>query len=377
MRIAAVLIFALMVVHGAAAAQSESTEIAIALPPEPSDYVTLISPYSDFEAIRKGGAQPTTQSFSLSLIPKWFDLKAFYVEKRQPITPSAYSDLEANSAPSNLGRYFDVLASSSHFDGKLVGEGELAYSTLGFSNAPDDRPTMSRLGLRGSWNKLSYGLSYRAFGSGFISTAGVKVDRARDENEIWSEYDFQLFRLRTTFTEWREKSANQLVLARTAATSFNWSKPTWSASLLSSYSLSGNREDCQSLAFTNGISLAYRPAAFLTVQPSLSFKEDWDGVSGFRTDTPTAGLAVIGSPHPNIQLVGRASYASGLSDDPSKISSTVNTAAGVNWKLGPSFLGDQSVSFQLEYKTDVKPHVLVQSPQANLTGMLQFKLAGF
>ena len=102
MRIAAVLIFALMVVHGAAAAQSESTEIAIALPPEPSDYVTLISPYSDFEAIRKGGAQPTTQSFSLSLIPKWFDLKAFYVEKRQPITPSAYSDLEANSAPSNL-----------------------------------------------------------------------------------------------------------------------------------------------------------------------------------------------------------------------------------------------------------------------------------
>jgi len=49
----------------------------------------------------------------------------------------------------------------------------------------------------------------------------------------------------------------------------------------------------------------------------------------------------------------------------------------VNWKLGPSFLGDQSVSFQLEYKTDVRPHVLVQSPQANLTGMLQFKLAGF
>ena len=377
MRITAVLVFALMVVHGAAAAQSESSEIAIAPPPEPSDYVTLISPYSDFEAIRKGVAQPTTQSFSLSLIPKWFDLKALYIEKQQPATSSPYSDLGANSAPSNLGRYFDVLASSSHFDGKLVGEGELAYSTLGFSNAPDDRPTMSRLGLRGSWNKLSYGLSYRAFGSGFISTAGVKVDRARDENEIWSEYDFQLFRLRTTFTEWREKSANQLVLTRTAATSFNWSKPTWSASLLSSYSLSGNREDCQSLAFTNGISLAYRPAAFLTVQPSLSFKEDWDGVSGFRTDTPTAGLAVIGSPHPNIQLVGRASYASGLSDDPLKISSTVNTAAGVNWKLGPSFLGDQSVSFQLEYKTDVRPHVLVQSPQANLTGMLQFKLAGF
>ena len=374
MRIAAILIFALVVTYGVAAAQSESSDSAITLPPEPSDYATLISPYSDFEAMRTGVAQPTTQTFSLSLIPKWFDLKAFYVEK-QP--PSSYSNLGANSATSNLGRYFDILASSSHFDGRLVGEGELAYSTLGFSTAPDDRPTMSRLGLRGSWNKLSYGLSYRAFGSGFISTDGVKVDRARDENEIWSEYDFQLFRLRSTFTEWREKSADQLVLTRTAATSFNWSKPTWSASLLSSYSLTGNGEDCQSLAFTNGISLAYRPAAFLTVQPSFSFREDWDGMSGLRTDTPTTGLAVIGSPHPNIQLVGRASYASGLSDDPLKISSTVNTAAGVNWKLGPSFLGEQSLSFQLEYKTDVRPHLLVQSPQANLRGMLQFKLAGF
>ncbi|HEX5606442.1 MAG TPA: hypothetical protein VFY96_08005, partial [Candidatus Binatia bacterium] len=235
MRIAAVLTFILLIIHGAAAAQSEPTEVAPPL--EVQDVATLMSPYSEFEGIRKDLAQPTTQTFSLSLIPKWFDLKAFYVEKRQAATPSLYSSLEPNSAPSNLGQYFDVLASSSHFDGKLVGEGELAYSTLGFAGAPDDRPTMSRLGIRGSWNKLSYGLSYRAFGSGFISTTGVKVDRARDENEIWSEYDFQLFRLRTTLSEWREETANQLLLTRTAATTFNWSKPTWSASLLSSYSL--------------------------------------------------------------------------------------------------------------------------------------------
>lgn len=370
MRIAAVLTFILVLIHRAAGAQSQPTEIAPA--PEVPDVATLMSPYSEFEGIRKDIAQSTTQSFSLSLIPKWFDIKGVYLEKRQPATPSS----ESNSAPSNLGHYFDLLASSSHFAGKLVGEGELAYSTLGFASAPDDRPTMSRLGIRGSWNKVSYGLSYRAFGSGFISTTGVKVDRARDENEIWSEYDFQVFRLRTTLTEWREKSADQVLLTRTAGTTFSWTKPTWSASLLSSYSLIGNREDSQSVAFTNGISLAYRPATALTIQPSFSFREDWDGVSGFRTDTPTAGVAVIGKPHPDIQLIGRASFTNGFSDDPLRTASTVNTAAGLNWKLGQSFLGEQSMSFKLEYKNDVRSHLLVQS-QANLTGMFQFKLAGF
>jgi len=374
MRIAAVLVFVFVVFHGVPA-QSEPTEIAPSL--ELQDYESLSSSDWKFDAIRKGLGQPASQSISLNLIPKWLDVKAFYIEKRQPVTPPTGSSFEANSTPASVGRYFDVLASSSHFDGKLVGEGELAYSTLGFSTGPEDRPTLSRLGVRGSWNRLSYGFAYRAFGSGFISTTGVKVDRAREENEIWSEYDFQLFRLKTALSDWREKSDNQIVRTRTAATAFNWSKAMWSASLLSSYSLIGNREDSQSLAFTNGILLSYRPAGFLTVQPTFSFREDWDGMSGVRTDTPTAGLALIGTLHPNIQLVGRASYTNGLSDDPLKNSSTVNTAALVNWKLGQSFLGDQSVSFQLEYKNDIKSHLSVQSPQANITGMFQFKVAGF
>jgi hypothetical protein len=373
MRIAAVLVCALVLFRGVPA-QSEPTETI-----PTSELLLYATPtsYWEFEAIRKDPAQQSSgQSISLNLIPKWLDIKAFYLEKR-PAAASPTDPIEPSSTSPSLGRYFDLLASSSHFDGKLVGEGEIAYSTLGFSAGPDDRPTLSRLGVRGNWAKLSYGFAYRAFGSGFISTTGVKVDRPREENEIWSEYDFQLFRLKTTLSDWREKSDNQILRTRTAATAFNWNKAMWSASLLSSYSLIGNREDSQALAFTNGILLSYRPAGFLTVQPTFSFREDRDGMSGVRTDTPTAGLALIGTPNPNIQLVGRASYTNGLSDDPLKNSSTVNTAALVNWKLGQSFLGDQSVSFQLEYKNDIKSHLSVQSPQANITGMFQFKLAGF
>ena len=373
MRITGILILALLVFQRTTAAQTEPPELA---PPPVDDAAILTSSYSEMDEFYKGFVQPKMQTFSLNLIPKWLDLKAFYLEKQHATAPLTYSGAESDSTSSNWGRYVDVLATSSHFDGKLVGEGEFAYGALGLPTAPDDRLTMTRLAARGNWDKLGYGYSYRSFGSGFISTNGVKIDRPRDENEIWSEYDLQLFRLKTALSEWREKASDQLAPTRTAGTSLSWSRSTWSASLSSSYSWTGNRELFQSFAFSNGISLAYRPASFLTIQPSLGFREDRDG-SGLRTDTPTAGLSVIGSPYSNIQLVGRASYANGVGEDPLKISSTLNAAAGVNWKLGQSFLGDQSLSFQFEYKNDVRSHVLVQSSPANLAGTLQFKVAGF
>jgi len=370
------LVFVLCLCHGMALAQTESLD---SLPADLPASITLFpASYAQIEGIRKLFEPPTTKTFSLDLVPKLIELKALYLERRQEsgVLSSPLSDSSPVQSP--WGGYFDILATSSQFDGKLVGDSELAYSALGISPTPEQRPMMSRLGLKGNWGKTSYGLFYRSYGAGFISTSGVKIDQARDENELWGEYDFQLFRLRTTFAEWREKSSatNQLTLTKTAATSLNWSRSDWSALLSSSYSLIGQGQDQQSFAFTNGLAIAYHPTTFLTIQPNLSIREEWDQSSGLRTNTPSGGISLIGTPHPDVRLVGRASYANGMSEDPLKITSTVNTSAGLNWKLGRSFLGEQSLSFQVEYQRPLAAHTEMTSP-ASLSGTVQLKVADF
>jgi hypothetical protein len=75
-------------------------------------------------------------------------------------------------------------------------------------------------------------------------------------------------------------------------------------------------------------------------------------------------------------LVGRAAYAKGMSADPLKDAATVHTTTSLNWNMGKSFLGEQSLSFQLDYRNELRPNV-PESSQANLTGSIQFRIAEF
>lgn len=332
--------------------------------------------YTAFDRLRNDFDRTTKRTFSLDLGPKLVELKALYLEKQQD--DGALTNETAGTG--KWGNYFDLLAASSGFGGKLVGEGELAYSTLGLSAVPDQRPIMSRLALRGNWGKTGYGFLYRSFGSGFVSMTGTKVDHARDESQIWGEYDFGLIRMRGTVGESWEKNdnTNDLTLARTAATSFQLNKPSWSAVLSSSYSLIGQEQGLsqQTIALTNTLSIAYRPTGFLTIEPALNFKEEWDKATGLKTDTPSAGFALACSPFRDLQLTGRASYARGMSEDPLKEGSSVDTGAALNWKLGKSSLGEQFLSFQVEYKNELRP-ISSNNVQPNLTGLIQFKMVGF
>ena len=322
--------------------------------------------------------RPSKKTLALELGPKLVELKATYWEKRQMenLPLASLSDPDATK----WGRYFDVFATSSRFDGRLVGESEVAYSALGYSSLTEQQPIMSRLGVNGRWGKTGYGVSYRSFGRGFISLAGVKVEHDRDESQLWGEYDFGLFRLRGAAGETWEKNSltNELTLTKTAATSFHLVKPQWSALYSSSYSWIDHSEESsrKTFAFANGLSLAYRPATLFTIEPNVNFKQEWDPATRLRTGTPSAGLALAYKPFGDLQVIGRASYARDLSDDPLQNASIVNTTAGLNWKLGKSFLGEQSVSMHLEYKNESRP-ILPDNQQANLTGMLQFKIAGF
>lgn len=283
-----------------------------------------------------------------------------------------------NPGPGKVGSYFDLLATASHFGGKLVGESEVAYSTLGISSLSDQKPMMSRVGIRGAWGKAGYGVFYRAFGAGFMPMTGAVVDHARDEKQLWGEYNFGLFRLRGALGEsWEDNPAvNQLALTRTAATSFRLERPGWMALLSSTYAATGQGESASlnSRALTHGLSFAYRPASFLTLEPNLNFKQEWDVTSGLRSGTPSAGFTFVWSPYRDVQLTGRASYARGLSEDPSKELSTIDAATGLNWKIGRSFLGDQSLSFQLKYKNQFYANA-TPDPPGNFTATVRLNVA--
>ena len=316
--------------------------------------------------------------FDVEFGPKLLELKASYFER-----PLAGNELLAGEDdPPNMpsGKYANLFAVSSPFGGLLVGEAEAAYSTLGVPGSSDEQPVMTRFGAHGHWRKAGYGLSYRSSGRGYVSPAGITIEHARDESQLWAEYDLSPFKVRGAVGEmWEENSyTHQLTLTRTTATSVYLNKSTWNAALSSSYSTTADYEnlDRKTLAFTNGLSFAYRFTPLFTLEPNVSFKQEWAPITRLKTDTSSAGVGLAYRASRELQWIGRASYARDLSEDPLRAGSIVNAATGLNWKLGKSFWGEQSVSLHLEYKNESRIP-MPDNQQANLIGSVQFKIFGF
>jgi hypothetical protein len=354
---------------GTASAETWATHPAT---PGFSDAGSLFSSSSArIEKIQPPSGQPVGQTFSLGLGPKILEFKTLYLERNE----------ENNSAPAGAPRqrYVDVLATSSQFDGKLVGEGELAYSTLGFSTTSQEPPTMLRLGLKARWQQLSYGADYRSIERGFTLMTGARFDNGRDESQIWGEYSFGWLRVRGSLGELWEKTADdQLVLSRTAATSFNFDKAAWSGTWVSSYSLvgQGTGDDRETVVFTNALTASYRPMSFLSIEPHLSFKEELDQRTGSRTETPAVSLAIVCAPLKDFYLSGRASYARSLTRYGLNDSSTANSAAALSWKIGKSAASERFLSFQIDYQNQLYFNSPAAS-QENLAATVQLKILGF
>jgi hypothetical protein len=370
------LLIVVCLVRGLASAESDLPQ------PRPDDEVsTEVNFFSAWSAradpLRKLQA-PHRQTFSLNFGPKLFELRALYMEKRQP--GEALTNPLADHGSVKLDSYFDLLATASHFGGKLVGEGEIAYSTFGISSFSDPMPIMSRLAVRGRWGKAGYGTFYRSFGPGFMPMAGPVVPYARHEKLLWGEYDFGLFRLRGAVGEsWEENPAvHQVTLTRTADTSLRLEQPRWIALLSSNYTATGqgNSANWNSRALTHGLSFTYRPASILKLEPNIRFKQEWDLGNGTRSSTPSAGMALVWSPVRDLQLTCQASYARGLSPDPLKELSTLDAATHLKWKIGKSYLGDQSLSFQLQYKNQFYSNSTPKPPDS-FTATVQFIVERF
>ena len=229
----------------------------------PTNRAFSLIPTPDAERLRVNIARPVTSSFALEVGPKLVEVKATYTEQRG--SDSVNSAGTNTTSATQSGRYLDLFAPLvSRLTASLSVRAELAYSGVPGAGVGNELPAMSRLTLRGNWGLANYGANYRTFGSGFVSTAGLKFDNPRDEREAWGEYDFKLFRLKGSLGEsWeRRLDTGELTLAKTAATSFNWKRGDWSA--LSFNELFDHRSrrngDRQTTAFSNGVSLTGRPS---------------------------------------------------------------------------------------------------------------------
>lgn len=370
------LLFLLALCHGPVYAQTIAAGAAF------NDVAPWVEPFpnstANIDEALKESDQTKKRVFALEVGPKLIELKGIYLEKRRP--DDSLSQAPGVSASSGLGSYVDLSAVSSQLGGRLIGEGELAYSTLGPSLSPDQQPFMTRIGIKGNWGKARYGLSYRSFGSGFVAANGARAEHARREDQLWAEYDFGVFRLRGDAGETREEhsTTSQITLTRTAATSVALHKPLWNASLVSGYSVTEQEPlvNQKSLAWTNGLALALRPAASLALEPHLGFKQEWDSRTGLKTETASAAFGWSCALVPNFRLTGRTAFSQMIGADPSKQGSSLNTSAALNWNLGKTFLGEPSLSLQVDYVNELRANASVQT-SSRVAGMMRFRLAGF
>jgi hypothetical protein len=114
----------------------------------------------------------------------------------------------------------------------------------------------------------------------------------------------------------------------------------------------------------------------LTIEPKLGIRKDWNTVNGLETVTPSVALAWSSAPWRDFRLVGQTSYAKGVSEDPFQNAATLHTAASLDWHIGKSYLGEQSLAVRVDYRSELRRD-MPESSHANVIGMIQWKIAGF
>ena len=322
----------------------------------------------------------TGKTIVVNFGPKLMELRASYLEKREPANP-----LNAVPQENDLRRYLNLLARSSFGVGGLTGESELAYSPLNSlpgDCACTDWPKMFRLGLKNRWRGLSYGADYKSIDRGFVSLAGGATDQNRDEGQLWGEHALGPFNVRGAIIESRERppDTDSPRLSRGPMVTFSLNRPQWRAMLASTYQWVEQRSalDPEKTVLTNTLAGSYRPFNFLSVNPNFSITEERSPYTGARTGTPRTEVNFAYTPPADsFKLIGSSSFTRSFSADGLSNVKSFNTAAAIDWKLG-KFLGDDDVfSVNLNYNQQLDFPSSTNSPYNNFSGMFHLKIIGF
>lgn len=371
--------------------------------------------------------QPQSSDLSaldLSPVVKHFQnvlsLKSSYPATPYLDTPQKHqrhNDILRGQEPRSL----NFLATSTLFDGKLTGEGEVAYSSpaLNALQGPGDaQHRLLRFGLTGTQGTLRYGLTYRSTGKAFTTLQ----DQAM--REVWGEWQAGITRLRSSRAEvWNNvekdpsrprliQTQEKIVLTLAPATwpeislsysrgssssshepsgvmpqrsqvdtlesALSYTGAAWTARLASAYSLNSDRlhPGMETEGLLHSFSASYRPTTTLTLAPSLSMREDRQRWSGVRIETPTTALSLNYSPDKLVNFTAVGSYSKTHSTDGLVDSSAFNATSKVSWTFQESSPVHTTLSIEAAYRRSVDAICPTLSNE-NLSGLVLLQVAGF
>ena len=349
---------------------------------EPSRFIEGVeSSFTSFERLAEiqDRAKPIENSFSLNFGPQLLNVRASYLEKREP-APAATID----SRQPSLRRYLNLVGSTSFGGTNLSGESELTYGSDNTSPGDCeclDWPRMMRLGIKSRWQGFRFGADIKSVERGFVAISGAQSAEDRDEGQLWGEYNLGPFNLRGSITEsWEELvDANRHRVTRAATTAVQLKRSVWSGTLSSSYGLMEQGPDLnqETTIFSSRLAGLYRPFSVLSLGPTIGIKHEWDKVTGYRTETPMTEFAIVYTPiQDKFRLMGGTSFTRTFNRYALTDVTTIGTRAIMDWKIGKFLGGDDTLSLNFNYN---RQRDLSSSGNSydDLSGILQLRITGF
>lgn len=314
-----------------------------------------------------------------------------------------------------------VKTAAALLPGMLTGEGEVSYREADgntFKGLGEPQDQMVRMAITGTGSMIRYGLSYRSAGKNYAKDAD---QTARD---LWAEWKMGLATVKASVKEsWNNVAhdpsqprlrqlqenvaltlaqsawpALALSYGRTAAASamepeggaatrtgsdtvdasLSYMAPTWTAKLASTYS--HNRTQLPTMSETEqihyGISGSYRPLTGLSLDPSLTLKEEVYRSVGTRTESPTAALSMKYQATAALTWTAGGSYGISHSSDGLINTRSFSAKNAVTWKALPHSMLRTAFSLETGFQRTTD-RANADRATSDLSALFRLQIAGF
>jgi hypothetical protein len=318
-------------------------------------------------------------------------------------------------------RTINVKSTTTFLPGLLTGESEVSYrepagsAQRGLGRQNDQ---MVRMAATGSLSSFRYGLSYRSAGKDYVKEADQTT------RDLWGEWrlGFTMFKATlkessnnvagdSTVTRLRQRQEQlSLVVAQSAWPALNLSythagsastldpegisatrtgadtvdaslsyqASSWTAKLASTYSHGWTQSPAVSKTdqFVYALSGSYRPLPGVTLDTTISLKENVARMTGVKTESPTGALSMKYAPSQALTWTGGGSFGLSHSSDGLTNTRTFSAKQALSWN--PALEAKLATALSLEtgfqHTTD---RANADHATSDLSALCRLQISGF